>query len=70
VGEVIAFADIVQMRRRRTAQRVHARCVAILAASVTVARAELVAASFRERPVRIARLRKLEELEMYASALA
>jgi hypothetical protein len=65
---VIDFADVVQMRRRRTAQRLHADCVAILSASVTAARAELVTAPWRERAVRVARLRKLEELESYAVA--
>jgi hypothetical protein len=69
VGEVIAFADIVQLRRRRTAQRLHVHCLAILSASVVAARAELAAAPWRERAVRVARLRKLEELETYAAAL-
>jgi hypothetical protein len=55
--------------RRRTALPRHARCLAILSASVTVARAELVVAPARERAVRIARLRKLEDLETYAAAL-
>ncbi len=69
MGEVIAFADIVQLRRRRTAQQVHARCLAILSASVAAAHAELTRAPVRERAVRVARLRKLEELETYAAAL-
>ena len=69
MGEVIAFADIVQMRRRRTAQRVHADCLVILSASVASARIELAMAHWRERAVRVARLRKLEELETYAAAL-
>ena len=68
MGEVIAFADIVQMRRRRTAQRLHAHCLAILSASVAAARIELATGPLRER-VRVARLRKLEELETYAAAL-
>jgi hypothetical protein len=67
VGEVIAFADIVLMRRRRTARQLHARCLAIVAASVAAARAELVTAPVRERGVWMSRLRKLEELEVYAS---
>jgi hypothetical protein len=69
VGEVVAFADIVQMRRRRTAQQLHARCLVILSASVAAAHAELAGAPLRERAVRVARLRKLEELETYATAL-
>ena len=69
MGEVIAFADIVQMRRRRTAQRLHAHCLAILSASVAAARTELARGPLRERVVRVARLRKLEELETYAAAL-
>ena len=69
MGEVILFADIVQMRRRRTARQLHARCLDILSASVEMARAELGCAPMSERAVRIARLRKLEELETYAGAL-
>jgi hypothetical protein len=70
VGEVIAFADIVQLRRRRTTAQLHGRCLAILAASVVAARADLAAAPQRERGVRMARLRKLVELELYATAVA
>ena len=69
MGEVIAFADIIQLRRRRTARQLHTRCLAIVAASVAAARAELGSAPARERWVRMARLRKLEELEVYAAAL-
>ena len=69
MGEVIAFADIIQMRRRRTSRQLHGRCCAILAASVAAAAAELAAAPARERWVRLFRLRKLEELETYAAAL-
>ena len=69
VGEVIAFEELVRMRRRRVALAVHARCRLILADSVAAARDGLVTASTAERPVRLARLRKLEELEEYASAL-
>ena len=69
MGEVIAFEELARMRRRRVALAVHARCRLILAASVAVARGELVTAPARERLVRLARLRKLEELEEYASAL-
>lgn len=69
VGEVIAFEEFVRMRRRRVSRAWHDRCRAILAASVAAARADLVGAPVRELPVRVARLRKLEELETYASAL-
>ena len=69
MGEVIAFADIVQMRRRRTAQRLHAHCLAILSASVTAAEADLAAAPWRDRAVRVTRLRKLVDLEAYAAAV-
>ena len=47
----------------------HARCRVILAASVAVARAELAVAPLVEHPVRVVRLRKLEELEGYAGAI-
>ena len=69
VGEVIAFEEIVRMRRQRVAREHHLRCCAIVEASVVTARAELVAASAEEWGVRFARLRKLEELETYARAL-
>jgi hypothetical protein len=70
VGEVIEFADIVRMRRRRSARQLHVSCLAVLQASVVVASAELALAPPRERAVRIARLHKLEELHEYACAFA
>jgi hypothetical protein len=69
VGEVIAFAELVRMRRQRVARAVHARCRMLIAASVDAARTELAGAPGRERAVRVARLRKLEQLEEYVSAL-
>jgi hypothetical protein len=69
VGELIAFEEIVRMRRRRVSRALHDRCRAILAESVTVARAGLAVAPAHERPVRLSRLRKLEELEAYADTL-
>ncbi len=69
VGEVIAFAEIVRMRRQRVARAAHVRCRALIAASVASERLELVIAPVGERPVRLARLRKLEQLDEYASAL-
>jgi hypothetical protein len=69
VGEVIAFAELVRMRRQRVARAVHARCRVLIAASIEVARAELKDAPPRERGVRVTRLRKLEQLEQYAGAL-
>jgi hypothetical protein len=41
----------------------------LIAASVHAARIELGTAPAAERPVRVARLRKLEQLEEYADAL-
>ncbi len=69
MGEVIAFAELVRMRRQRVARAVHARCWMLIAASVDAARTELAGAPVRERAVRVARLRKLEQLEEYVSAL-
>ena len=69
VGEVIAFAELVRMRRQRVARAVHARCRVLIAASIEAARIELGTAVPSERPVRVARLRKLEQLEEYADAL-
>ena len=69
MGEVIAFAEIVRMRRQRVARAAHARCRVLIAASVATARVELASAPAYERPVRLARLRKLEQLDEYASVL-
>jgi len=66
VGDVVALADFVRWQRRRTVRRLHAECLTLLAASVDVARTELTAAPARERWVRVARLRKLEDLHQYA----
>ena len=68
MGEVIAFQEIVRMRRRRAAHALHLRCRAILAESVLEARVEMHRAPAAERWVRMARLRKLEALEAYAAA--
>ena len=69
VGEVIAFAELVRVRRQRVARAVHARCRVLIAVSIEVARAELQDAPPRERAVRVTRLRKLEQLEQYAGAV-
>ena len=69
MGEVIAYAEIARARRVRTMRAVHATCRRIIADSVGVARAELVTAPPDEWGIRVARLRKLEELEAYAAAL-
>ena len=69
MGEVIAFAEVVRVRRQRVARALHARCRVLIAAAVTAARAELTHAPVRERAVRAARLHKLEKLEAYARAL-
>lgn len=68
-ARVIVFADAVRELRQRASRRLHARSVAILAESVVAARVELTEAPAGERWVRVARLRKLEELVSYASAL-
>ena len=69
VGQVIAFAELVRMRRQRVARAVHVRCCMVIATSVVTARDELARAPARERAVRVARLRKLEQLEQYVNAL-
>lgn len=69
MGEVIEFAEIARERRDRTRRAVHGTCRWIIERTVVAARAELAAAPPAERPVRFARLRKLEELEAYAAAL-
>lgn len=69
MGEVIPFAEIVRMRRERMARAVHVRCRVLITLSIAVAREELVGVPVFERPVRMARLRKLEQLGEYASAL-
>ena len=70
VGEVIAFEELARVRRQRVARAVHARCCVLLAGTVAAMRATLADAPMPERPIRVARLRKLEELEAYVSALA
>ncbi len=69
VGELIPFAELVRMRRQRVARAVHARCRMLIAASIDAARIELVTAPVSERRIRVARLRKLEQLEQYADML-
>ena len=70
VGEVIAFAEIVRRRRRRLAREQHVRCVEILRRSAEAARGDLVGAPASERWIRVARLRKLEDLHAYAAMLS
>jgi len=70
VGEVIAFEELARVRRQRVARAVHARCCVLLGDTVAAMRSALFDAPVSERPVRVARLRKLEELEAYVSALA
>ena len=41
MGEVIAFAEIVRLRRQRVARAVHARCRMLIAASVVAAKGRL-----------------------------
>lgn len=67
MGQVVAFAEIVRMRRQREGRRCHAQCVALIAASVDAARTALRQAPPNERWVWVARVRKLEELAAYAS---
>ena len=67
VGEVVRFAEVIRLRRQRESRRCHARCLHILAASVAAARDEVARAPMAEREVWLVRLRKLEELEAYAS---
>ena len=69
MGEVIAFAEIARARRVRTARSIHAACRRILERTVYAARVDLASAPADEWPVRMARLRKLEELEAYAAAV-
>jgi hypothetical protein len=69
VGEVIALAEVARARRARAARTLHAACRRILANTVASARTELVLAPPNEWRVRLARLRKLEELEAYAAAM-
>jgi hypothetical protein len=69
VGEVIRFAEIARARRVRTTRAVHAACRWIIDRSVHVARVELATAPPGEWPIRVARLRKLEELQAYVAAI-
>jgi hypothetical protein len=55
------------MRRQRESRRRHARCLSIISASVSVARVAAATAPAADRWVWMSRLRKLEELEAWAS---
>jgi hypothetical protein len=55
------------MRRQRENRRCHARCLGIIAASVAAARVAVATAPIAERGVWLSRVRKLEELEAWAS---
>lgn len=55
------------MRRQRENRRCHSRCLGIIAASVTAARLAVATAPAAERGVWMSRVRKLEELEAWAS---
>jgi hypothetical protein len=52
VGEVIAFAELVRMRRQRWPVP-FTRCRVLIAASIEAARVELTEALLRERAVRV-----------------
>jgi hypothetical protein len=67
VGQVIAFADGVRMRRDRESRARHACCVEILASSVTSAHAALAVAAERDRPVWARRVRRLEALHAWVA---
>lgn len=69
VGEVIAFEELARVRRQRIARAVHARCRTVVDATVVAMRDALAHAPAPEWPVRVARLRKMEELAAYVSAL-
>ena len=63
------LAEVMRARRRAHARALHAACRRILAETVAAARAGLATAPDDERHIRLARLRKLEELDAYAAAL-
>jgi hypothetical protein len=70
VAEVIVLAEVVRARRQRSARALHAVCRGIIATGIARARSELVVAPREEWPVRVRRLRKLEELAAYAAGIA
>lgn len=65
MGQIIAFAERVRIRRQRESRLCHARCCEIISASVVAARAALQAAPPHEVGVWVSRVRKLEELEAW-----
>jgi hypothetical protein len=67
VGEVVRFAEVVRFRRRRESRRRHLRCLEIISSSVAAARVAVATAPAADRGVWVSRLRKLEELEAWAS---
>jgi hypothetical protein len=67
VGQVIAFADGVRMRREREGRARHVRCLAIIAGAVAAAHRALETAADGERAVWARRVRQLEELRAWAA---
>ena len=67
MGQVIAFADGVRMRRQREGRARHVRCLEILSGAVVAARQALETAADGERGVWARRVRKLEELHAWAA---
>jgi hypothetical protein len=68
VGQVIAFADGVRMRREREGRARHVRCLEIIAGAVVAAQHALETAADGERAVWARRVRRLEELHAWAAA--
>lgn len=68
MGEVISLERRVRRRRGAERSRLHAACTAIIDASVTHARVAAREAPERERPVWLARVRKLEAVAAWAAA--
>jgi hypothetical protein len=67
VGQVIAFADGLRMRREREGRARHVRCLEIIATAAIAARDALETAADGERAVWARRVRKLEELHAWAA---
>lgn len=66
MAEIIAFADIVQARRRGQQRALTRQCIALLEANLQLALAAFAAAPLEDQPVCARRIRVLSELLEYA----
>jgi len=70
VGDLVAFSSFRERRRSRETRLLHEACGAILAASVAAERLAVAEAPPELRAVRLRRLRKFEDAQVYAATMS